>query len=287
MWRTGLWKKIWDIGIKGKFWRILINFYRNTSSKIRLGNNLSESFTTSLGVKQGGVLSPILFSIFFNELIDTINSTNTGIKWTTISINCLLYADDIVIITKNAKDLKKCLTKITEYGIKWRCSFNGKKSQVVIHGRKIKNEHIFQIGNKILKQVQSYKYLGIEIQRNLNWKTYKDRILGKAKKITTMIKAMFLKNNKILITTMCKIWDSLVRPILEYGSEIWGFKEWPEAEILHRNYGRFLLGHYRNSTKGSIYGDLGWIDMHTRSNIIKLRYWKKMTEQNELRQNVA
>jgi len=100
---------------------------------------------------------------------------------------------------------------------KWRCNFN-KKSQVVVHGRKPKEESSFYIDKKQLQTVTAYKYLGIEIQRNLNWKQwYKIRILGKAKNITIMIKAMFLKNNK------------------------------------HRSYGRFLWAHCRNSPNGSIY----------------------------------
>ena len=73
VWRTGLWKRLWDEGIKGKFWRIIKNFYRKTECKIRLGSTLTEKFETKIGVKQGGVISPILFSIYFNELIKIIN----------------------------------------------------------------------------------------------------------------------------------------------------------------------------------------------------------------------
>ena len=76
---------------------------------------------------------------------------------------------------------------------------------------------------------------------------------------------------------MFHIWNTLVRPLLEYGAEIWGFKKWEEAEILHRDYGRFLLGHQRYSSKAAIYGDLGWITLESRRDMIHLRYWRKLT----------
>jgi len=127
-----------------------------------------------------------------------------------------LYADNIVIITNTKQSLSVLQKRFQEYVSKWRCNFNNKKSQVVVHGRKPKEESSFYIDKKQLQTVTAYKYLGIEIQRNLNWKQwYKSRILGKAKKITIMIKAMFLKNNKLSVSIMCKIWNSLVRPILK------------------------------------------------------------------------
>ena len=235
MWRAGPWKKIWDIGIRGKMWRTLKNFYRKTSSVIRLGKNLTEPYTTSLGVKQGGVLSPALFAIYFIELVTMIQQADTGIKRGSDVLSRLLYADDIVILTRNAKDLTKCLRVVSEYGFKWRCKYNSKKSQILIHGRKPKKPTTFYLNEEALACVHAYKYLGVDIQRNLKWKNYKHRILGKAKRLTIMIKAMLKKNNRLYITTLVNTWNTLVRPILEYRAEIWGFGDWTEAEVLHRD----------------------------------------------------
>merc|ERR1711994_973140 len=80
IWRNGLWVKIWKMGIRGKFWRILKDFYRKTNVKIRINGKFSENFQTEKGVKQGGVLSPILFSLYINEMITEIKNLKIGIK---------------------------------------------------------------------------------------------------------------------------------------------------------------------------------------------------------------
>ena len=186
-----------------------------------------------------------------------------------------------MITTKNAKKMKECLKVVTEYGERWRCTFNSSKSKIVLHGRKTKKGETFTLGHNPLEQVLSYKYLGLEIQRNLNWKLYKERALSKATRVTTLIKALFLKNNKITIQTMTQLWNALARPILEYGAEIWGFRKWAEADRLHRSFGRFLLGHKKHSSNASVYGDLGWTDLGTRREKIQIRYWRKLTEMKD------
>ena len=143
-------------------------------------------------------MSPILFALFFNELIKQINSTNTGIQWGSARVNCLLYADDIVILTKSPKKMQKCLDIVTQYGKRWRCTYNIPKSKVVIHGRRPAAPRDMRLDGHVLETVTAYKYLGLEVQRNMNWKKYKARALNKATWITTKIKAMFLKNNKII-----------------------------------------------------------------------------------------
>ena len=72
VWRKGLWKCLWDKGIRGKMWRVLKDFYRATRCKIRVGKGLTEEFSVEKGVKQGAVLSPILFSIFINTLVEKL-----------------------------------------------------------------------------------------------------------------------------------------------------------------------------------------------------------------------
>ena len=69
VWWNGLWKRLWDIGVKGKMWRVLRDMYRDSKCKIRVGGGLTKEFAVEKGVKQGGVLSPLLFSIFINEII--------------------------------------------------------------------------------------------------------------------------------------------------------------------------------------------------------------------------
>ena len=110
------------------------------------------------------MLSPLLFSIYINDLAKAVKKIKGGVKVGKKWINILFYADDIVVLAKRKKNLQKMADAVSEFGVKWRCSFNNKKSQVVKHGhRGVKSDEpdFPWLGGKQLKCVNFYKYLGI------------------------------------------------------------------------------------------------------------------------------
>ena len=69
---------------------------------------------------------------------------------------------------------------------------------------------------------------------------------------------------------------TLVRPILEYGAEVWGGEKWEEAEKLQREMGKRILGLKESTNNEVVLGELGWWKMKTRRDMIRLRYWRKL-----------
>ena len=63
VWRNGLWLKLWELGVKGKMWRVIREMYKCSSSAVLLDGEKSASFRVEQGVAQGCSLSPILFSV--------------------------------------------------------------------------------------------------------------------------------------------------------------------------------------------------------------------------------
>ena len=140
-------------------WRVIKGIYRSTKSKIQLGIEQTDYFDIEAVVRQGCVLSPLLFSIFINKLAKKINESGIGIDIENKKVAVLMYADDIVILAKNPHELKKGLQIASEFGMKWRCKYNAKKTQVVIFGKNRKDKLEWQIGSSKIEQVDSYKYL--------------------------------------------------------------------------------------------------------------------------------
>ena len=81
--------------VHGRLFNTLSTIYESSTAQIRLNGSLSSSFDVSSGVKQGDIISPILFSIDLNDLTTGIKELNCGIEITNIELAILLYADDV------------------------------------------------------------------------------------------------------------------------------------------------------------------------------------------------
>ena len=69
VWCDGLWVKLWDMGVKGRMWRVIKNMYEASRSAILLKGEKFATFRVEQGVAEGCSLSPILFSVFINDLL--------------------------------------------------------------------------------------------------------------------------------------------------------------------------------------------------------------------------
>ena len=131
-----MWQRVVEEGIKGKMWRVLKSIYKTVESCVKLKGDMSEWFSIETGVRQGCVLSPLLYALFINGLVREINALDLGVEIDERGhkLSTLLYADDIVLITDNRKNLQKMLDTVTNYAKKWRFELNPKKSEVVVFG---------------------------------------------------------------------------------------------------------------------------------------------------------
>ena len=102
IYRNGLWLKLYNSGICGNLLRIIRDMYQHVKSRVKLCSNFSDYFVYPVGLRQGEVLSPLLFSIFVEDLeLFLQKDTNCGLMFDDIVLILLLFADDMAIIGKN------------------------------------------------------------------------------------------------------------------------------------------------------------------------------------------
>ena len=196
VWRNGLWKRLWDEGIRGKMWRVVKGMYGVVQSAVLVGDEQTEWFDLSTGVRQGCVMSPILFSLFINGLAREINEKGKGVDIGGRRVRLLMYADDIVLLAESARDLQNMLEVVTAYSKRWRFRLNPKKgkSEVMIFGRKPRNkDRKWWLAGEEIGETCMYKYLGIELRSGLSFKHYKDKIVTEARKRMMQVWAMGMR----------------------------------------------------------------------------------------------
>ncbi len=92
---------------------------------------LMDWFNTKASVKQGVCLSPAMYGIFINDIVEDVKSVNTGIEIDSHNICILLYANDIVLLSDTEEGLEKLIDKVYEWSLKWKIKFNATKSNIL------------------------------------------------------------------------------------------------------------------------------------------------------------
>ena len=77
VWREGLWEKLAEYGISGKMWRVLRSIYESVESSVLLEGSCTSFFKVDVGLRQGCILSPILFAIYINGLAEEITPSES------------------------------------------------------------------------------------------------------------------------------------------------------------------------------------------------------------------
>ena len=141
VWRPGLWSKLREHHINGKCLTIIQNLYKDIKSQIIANGASSAYFLCLNGVRQGENLSPILFSIFLNDLSHflrtqqvkeiTINENSHEIS-VNLKILLLLYADDTLLFSSTETDLQHTLDSFNHYCKTWHLTVNVQQTKVLI-----------------------------------------------------------------------------------------------------------------------------------------------------------
>ena len=256
-------------------WRILKNIYDVVESCVIVGQRHTDWFTVEAGVRQGCILSPILFAIFIEGLARKLKQVRVASTLQGVRFNLTLFADDIAILAESKSDLQKLLDAAFEYSENWRFKWNCSKCKVMCFGpgkNKLHNQYF--LGLQQLEVVTSFKFLGVDLQQNLSWAATKRRFAAKAKSRIPLVKKAMIE--ELSVQAGEKLWISMVRPLLEYGVEVWGGGGWEEAERIQNLAGRTLLGLPKTTAVEVIRGDLGWLSMKARRDLKLLKYWGRL-----------
>jgi len=126
---NGLFAKLIDRKFPYHFVSIL---YRNLSCAVVWNRLLGDAFQARCGVRQGGILSPYLFAIYIDDITVQLRNSGYGIRIGNIFAGCLLYADDIALLSCSCCGLQKLINICCLYGKMWDIKFNPAKSQVYL-----------------------------------------------------------------------------------------------------------------------------------------------------------
>ena len=308
--------KLLQCGISNKFYAIIKSMYSNIMLSVQSGDglNITLSFLSLLGVRQGDNLSPTLFSIFVNDLPSIFTENCKPACFGDMKINCMMYADDLIIMSESNTGLQESMNKLDKYCDQWGLTVNINKTKCMITKTNSNiniNSKLFFKNNNI-EIVDKVKYLGIEFSHDGNVQVIQSDLYKKGlKAYFKLMRALNpLPSPKILLN----LFDHLIKPVLLYGCEIWSpvnleYKNTKEPlnekasfihnlrnqfpfitkymekidyiEKLHLKFCKAVLGVHSKASNLAVYSELGRYPLFIDQIILSLKYLNYIETETE------
>ncbi len=280
--RRLLWHKIIRDGVSETMVKALRAMYDNVNACVRFNGRYSDFLSSKKGVKQGDPLSPVLFIFFINDMLENVGpGDGSAVNVNDVNLCILLYADDAVIFAKSKQSLQNMMDNLKTYNDTWDLTLNTSKTNILVFekGRHTQTD-IYYNGAK-LETVESFKYLGIMFYKNGNWNRTQKCLSQYGSYALYNLNNVF-ESITLPVKDKCKLFDSLVRSVLIYGSEVWGYHVANDVERIYTKFLRSILGVKKSTHCSFLYGELGRQPLSICRKLNMLRYWKQIRGTNDL-----
>lgn len=233
--REDVWNVLKRRGVKQQLIEGIKSLYENTVNYVRVRNEASRTFISKIGLRQGCILSPLLFNIVLDDVVKKCKGNMSKYRigyWNMkmITITELCYADDLIIIGETEKQLQNNINVFNQELKKKNMKINIQKTKTMVIGN-LEEKHSIEIDGKYLEQVKCYKYLGVVINSKGNLEEEINERVAKTGRLFNSIKASFLGKKEVPSSIKAEIVKKIMKPVLTYGSETWTTNERIRSKI--------------------------------------------------------
>ena len=220
--------------------RLLLNMYTQQKLQVKWNNILTQQFDVTNGVRQGGVLSPLFFSLYIDDLLEKLKNNGTGCNIGHKFVGAFGYADDIILLSPNADGLMNMIKICEDYANEHSILFNGKKSKYLVFGMdgKYKYNHIIKVNNEIVAKCESADHLGHILHTEKTCDALAEEGL---KSLQSSFHSFMARFDNCFVTTKNKLYHQYCSSM--YGSQLWLMNSKCVEKILSkwRRYHRIAL----------------------------------------------
>jgi len=301
-----------QLGCSGEFLDAMVNMLDNIQMQIKCNGELGKTISTSnWGIKQGGLLSPLKFGSFMEQLHDLVALKLPGIgpEIGKFNIPLLMYADDVTALVTSPRDMTQLIEYIELFcklfGMKINVSktfaviFNDHKRSGKTHAQLARHCNWFILGQPI-EIKDTAKFLGITYHQVKGCEAAPEDLASKGRRAShamfTAMQGHYINQSAFL----CRIFDQLVKPVLSYGCQIWGpdvfcdhlddhsilSRRKNPLEGVHIDFLRLLGGLPPSSPLWILFNEFQRTPLHFQWIKLCARFWEKIVHSNHENENV-
>lgn len=272
-----LWEKLKLSGVCGRLYNAIISLYGTVKSCVRINGISMDFFDVKCGLKQGCLLSPLLFNLYINDLVHEMKQLNVGVEIGDEKICVLMYADDVILFANNEEELQSLLSCLALWCDRNGLKINKDKSKI-IHFRRPASQRsnfVFSCGDIHLDYTHQYKYLGLILNEHLDFNITAKAVAQSASRALGLLIAKFKAYGGFPFGTFTRLYDSTVYSVISYGASIWGIREYSCINAVQHRACRFFLGVGKFTPNVAVDGDMGWLPSEVRQWTCVIRLWRR------------
>lgn len=215
-----IWSRLLEIGVPPKIVRLLESIYRKYSCRVTHNGLISEDITVHSGVRQGCLLSPLLFLVVLDGIMLRITGERRrGIEWgLSNTLEDLDYADDLCLLSHTHADMQAKLDDLRQEAAKTGLKINTRKTKEIRSG--VKNKSPLLIGTEAVERVHKFTYLGSVVSETGGSEEDIASRIAKARATFAQLRPVW-QSRKLTRRIKLKIFGSNVKSVLLYGCETW------------------------------------------------------------------
>ena len=223
-----------QLGCSGKFLNAIVDMLTSIQMQIKINGELGEPINTSdRGIKQGGLLSPLKFGSFMEQLHELIalNLPGMGPAISRLIVPLLMYADDVTALATSPQQMQHLIKHIGIFCKLFGMKINTSKPFAVIFRKKGVQGQSFsslaaqcnwEIDGSPVAIKREAKFLGIVMHETKGCMAAPAELAAKGNRAMHAMLALMKGHHINQSAFLCRLFDQLVKPVLGYGCQIWG-----------------------------------------------------------------
>ena len=230
VWHKALWATMHKFNINKNLIALIEELYNNATSSVYLDGDIGEWFRTTVGVRQGCLLSPTLFNIFLERIMmDALEDHQSTVSIGGRCVSNLRFADDIDGLAGSQDELAELIRRLDECCSAFGMEISAEKTKVMtnVHVKDLQTQ--FKVKNSVLEVVNQFIYLGALVTDNGSKKEILSR-MAKAQNAISKLKVIW-KDKNISVKSKIRLLRSLVISIFLYACESWTLDSYLQQRI--------------------------------------------------------
>lgn len=285
VWHTGLYLRLFELGICNKLWRVIIKAYSNMENSVLYKGVRSDKFPVLQSSRQGSHWGTLFYMAVINPILREIRQSGVGAYVGDVYAGIHAQADDVALVATSKTGLQMMIDRCYQFSTKWRYLIHPIKSKILVYGesgrRRVEHSgtRVWKIGENIVKEVENQTHCGILFTTQSTVMRTKLACRKGRGIMSAICNQAKLGQGNLNPLTALRLYKTITLSSALYGCELWTHLSRVEITMLERmqRYCAKLIQGLGTRTRSNICCSmLGLVSVETHIDCVKMKFFRRL-----------